>query len=159
MTDSEILDKIFSTSRYQEVRDLIDVAKNLYINKSRKDYNKVKKEVEKILKKREEAEQKRLDYDRVTIKSYPGVFESSEMMLNTLYAEGDINLENELIEHFQDYKDGIQLKKAQLRQRAAEIRERKEKRDAKRNRTVLAFLFVLLLIIIIISTTIRILND
>ena len=153
MSGFEILD------RSRELRYLIDVAKNLYINKSRKDYNKVKKEVEKILKEREEAEQKRLDYDRYAIKGGPGLFESNKMLLNTLCADDVINLENELIEHFQDYKDGIQLKKAQLRQRAAEIRERKEKRDAKRNRTVLAFLFVLLLIIIIISTTIRILND
>lgn len=142
-----------------ELLRLIDVAKNLYINKSRKDYNKVKKEVEKILKKREEAEQKRLDYDRATTKGSPGVFESSEMLLNTLMEQNNVDLEDELIEHFQDYKDGIQLKKAQLRQRVAEIRERKEKRDAKRNMTVLTFVFVFLLIVIIISTTIRILND
>ena len=158
MSGFEILDRL------SEVRDLIDVAKNLYINKSRKDYNKVKKEVEKILKERRQEEKYNKLPEGLRVKKYIPIenfFEKGqlvnkdgEVISHSLY-----DLQDELIEHFQDYKDGIQLKKAQLRQRAAEIRERKEKRDAKRNRTVLAFLFVLLLIIIIISTTIRILND
>ena len=136
-----------------ELLRLIDVAKNLYINKSRKDYNKVKKEVEKILKKREVSEVKK------SFRNVNRTVFNFEILRNTLMEQSNVDLEDELIEHFQDYKDGIQLKKAQLRQRAAEIRERKEKRDAKRNMTVLAFVFVFLLIVIIISTTIRILND